>query len=73
MNEFEARLWVVRTIRDVLLDLADVDDPDLESEERVEMEESMLEAAELIMEALGMDVTDVDGNAVLATLHIPEV
>lgn len=73
MNEFEARLWVVRTIRDVLLDLAEFDDPDLADEERAEMEESMMEAAELIMEALGMDVTDVDGNAVLATLHIPEV
>jgi hypothetical protein len=72
MNEFEARLWVVRTIRDVLLDLADADDPELGEDDRAEMEESMLEAAELIMEALGMDVTDVDGNAILATLHIPE-
>lgn len=67
MNEFEARLWVVKTIRDVLLDLADSED--VSAEEYVEMEQGMNDAAEIILEALSMDITDVDGDAILATLR----
>jgi hypothetical protein len=70
MNRYEARLDIVRRIRSVLVDLADGED--LNSVEFAELEQSMTDAAEIVLEALGLDVIDVTAEGILATLSVTE-
>jgi hypothetical protein len=62
MNNHEARLAILDVIRDVLLDLADAPADDLD------VADAMGEAAELILEALGLQVADVDHPQVTCVL-----
>ena len=70
MNRYEARLDIVRRIRSVLVDLADGED--LDAVEFAELEQSMTDAAEIVLEALGLEVTDVTADGILATLSVTE-
>lgn len=68
MNEHEARLEIVRTLRDVLVDLAD--DGEVSQEDLDAMDASMLDAAELLLEALELQVVSVgpDGEVTVTVL-----
>lgn len=57
MNVYEARLDIVRRIREVLVDLADGED--LDAAEYADLEQSMTDAAEIILDALDLEVVEV--------------
>lgn len=63
MNEHEARLGIVTRIAEVLLDLAQ--DGLEEGDDLDEMRDAMSDAAELVMEALGVEVVSVEGSTAL--------
>lgn len=66
MNEHEARLAIATRIADVLFDLAqDGMEPDDDADE---MRDALDDAAELIMEALGLEVVSVDSEAATVRL-----
>ena len=65
MNEHEARLAIITRVRDVLLDLADDGTEDV-----TDLAAAMLDAAELIIEAIGLEVIATDPLTV--SLTIPE-
>lgn len=66
MNEHEARLAIVARITDVLFDLAaEGMEPDDDADE---MRDALGDAAELIMEALGLEVESIDDKAVIVRL-----
>ena len=65
MNEHEARLAIITRVRDVLLDLADDGTEDV-----TDLSSAMLDASELIIEAIGLEVITTDPLTV--SLTIPE-
>lgn len=70
MNVHTARLMMVEVIRDVLLDLADADG-DLSDDEYVEMEDTLTDAAELILDALSVEVVEVaEAGVVTVTMTL---
>jgi hypothetical protein len=72
MNVHAARLAITEVIRDVLLDLADAEG-ELSEDEYIEMEETLLDAADLILDSLGVQVlavTDVHNRVMSATFSL---
>lgn len=66
MNEHEARLAISTRIADVLFDLAqDGMEPDDDVDE---MRDALSDAADLIMEALGLEIVSVEGSVVITHL-----
>lgn len=65
MNEHEARLAIVTRVRDILLDLADDGTEDIS-----DLTAAMLDAAELVLEGIGLEVLTTDPLTV--SLAIPE-
>lgn len=65
MNEHEARLFILHQIRDVLTDLAaetsEVTQDDLDS---------FTDVAEIMMEALGIDIVKVEGDKIHTTMTV---
>jgi hypothetical protein len=58
MNEHEVRLGLVRVIRDVLVDLAAEDGT--ENDDLLAMEEAMTDAADIILDALQVEVVSAE-------------
>lgn len=69
MNEYDVRLRVVREIRDLLVALAVEDE--VGEAEVLEIEESMTDAADLLLEAIGFEVVSIDGAVVTARINLP--
>lgn len=63
----EARLAVIRTITDTLVDLADVDPADADFDD---LEASMTDAADILCEALGLRIIGTDGGVIVAELRL---
>jgi hypothetical protein len=69
MNTNEARLAIVEEIAAILLDLTD--DPDNTSpEEREALSVAMLDAADIVAEALDLEVVEVVEGVATVTLNI---
>lgn len=66
MNAHEARLYIVSVMTEILFDLSDGDD--LSDAERKEIRESLADAADLIVEALDINVVSVDGRTINVTM-----
>lgn len=64
MNNHEARLAILDTIRDVLLDLADAPADDLD------VADAMGEAAELLLDALGLEVVETSDGRVTCSIRV---
>lgn len=64
MNVFEARLAIIERIRDCLLDLADEggEAEALDDAAYLDMEASMADAAEILLDALELQVVSVDAS-----------
>lgn len=62
-----ARLRIAKEIAEVLVDLADVpeSEPDFE-----DLSAAMLDAADILLEDLGLEVTAVDDNVIHAILRL---
>lgn len=69
MNEHDVRLRVVREFRDLLVALAVEDGVD--EAEVLGIEESMTDAADLLLEAIGFEVVSIDGTVVTARITLP--
>ena len=63
MNEFEARLEVINRMRDVLVSLSEVDP----TPEEVD---AMGDVAEILAEAIGLEVVGTDGPLIIAHLTV---
>lgn len=70
MNEHDVRLRVVREFRDLLVALAVEDGVD--EAEVLGIEESMTDAADLLLEAIGFEVVSIDGTVVTARITLPD-
>lgn len=70
MNEHEARMAIASRISEVLLDLAQ--DGLEESDDIEEMRDAMDDAAELVMEALGIEVVSISGPQVSVRMTVPD-
>jgi hypothetical protein len=68
VEKHEARLGIIRHVRDVLLDLA-VDDTVTESE-ILEMEEQLLDVAELLLDTLSAEVVEASGPGILLSISL---
>lgn len=63
MNEFEARLEVMNRMRDVLVSLSEADPTPEEID-------AMGDVAEILVEAIGLEVVGTDGPLIIAHLTI---
>lgn len=70
MNTNEARLGIIDTITDVLLDLSD--DEELTDDERDNLREAMADAADLICEALDLEVRSVGADGITVRVVVPQ-
>ncbi len=59
MNTNEARLMLLEELADILVDLT-LEDDTTSVEEEAEVREAMMDAADIIAEALQLEVIDVD-------------
>ena len=59
MNTNEARLMLLEELADILVDLT-LEDDTTSVEEEAELREAMMDAADIIAEALQLEVIDVD-------------
>lgn len=64
---YDTRLAILREIANVLVDLADMDPTDDDFEEFVA---AMEDAADIILEALGLDVVTIDADGIHAILRL---
>ena len=69
INEHEARIIIGNMIMDILADLA-VDGEDVTEEELLQIEESMGDVADVILEVLSLKILTVDGTTVTAEMDI---
>ena len=69
MNTNEARLAIIETIADVLFELSD--DEDLPAVDREDLRDAMADAADLICEALDLDVVDVADGVLSVQVVLP--
>ena len=69
INEHEARIIIGNMIMDILADLA-VDGEDVTEEEVLQIEESMGDVADVILEVLSLKSLTVDGTTVTAEMDI---
>lgn len=67
MNEHEARLKLVWRIRDVLLDLADDGTEDIN-----ELQDAMADTAEILLDALGLEIVGIEGDVINASISWPQ-
>jgi len=69
INEHEARIIIGDMIMDILADLA-VDGEEVTEEELLQIEESMGDVADVILEVLSLKIVAVDGTTVTAEIDI---
>lgn len=72
-NIFDARLGIIDTIRGILMDLAESDEPNESA--RLDMMESLGDVANLILEVLNLEIIgyDEESGQVTATLDLAPI